>query len=138
MITNSVLAAALSAFGDAMLIPEAAVVFDCGEVGDGAYVVVSGTVDVVMLNMEGTPLWSRKVGPDGILGLPAAIGGYEHCLRAVVGDSAELVFVPANKLAKLVRDNLLIGTEVLRVMSEEVSIVRQKIAMFGGRTGAQA
>lgn len=59
-------------------------------------------------------------------------------MRAIATDTAELVFVPAEKLKKLIKDNYTIGTEVLRAMSDEVAIVRQKIAMFGGRARTHA
>src|SRR6478672_1439748 len=41
------IATTLAQFGEQMLIPSAAVIFDCGEPGDGAYVVISGEICVL-------------------------------------------------------------------------------------------
>lgn len=136
MVTDPRLAAALTSFGEPMIVPQTAVLFDCSEVADGAYVIVTGEVDVLMLNAQGVPIWSRHVGAGGILGLAAAIGEYVHYVRAIASHHTELSFIAAEKLRKLIRDNSGIGTSVVQAMSEEVIDARRKVALFGSQSRA--
>src|SRR3954451_21855237 len=120
MLVNGTLAEVLAVFGEPMLVPTSAMLFDDGELCTGAYVIKTGRVDLLLLNAEGVAVWSRTVQAGAILGLAAAVGMKSHCLRAVALDETELVYLPAEKVQKLIRDNATVGVQIIKAMSEEV------------------
>ena len=129
MTTNDSLASALALLGEPMLVPKAALLFDAGEPCTGVYIVRSGAVDLFLL-AGGVPVWSRSVTSGGVIGLPAAVSLHKYSLRAVANDNAELVFVAAPAVRSAIRNDPMIGMEILRTMSEELVTLRQKFAMF--------
>lgn len=133
MVTDSALATALAFHGQAMRVPKSAVIFEAGETADGIYIVRSGRVEVQLLNPHEIPVWSRVVSDSGILGLPAAIGRHAHHIRAVASDNSELIFVDAGTLSDVIRDDPKLGTQVLMLISEELSDLRRKAVILNGR-----
>lgn len=129
MITDEALASALAQFGEPILVPKAAMLFDVAEPCTGVYVVQSGAVDLHLL-ADGQPIWSRSVQQHGIIGLPAAVGKQAYSLRAVANDHTQLVFVRADVVRDAIRNDSNIGLQILRVMSDEVNTLRKKFAMF--------
>ena len=137
MVTDSALATALAFHGQAMRVPKSAVIFEAGETADGIYIVRSGRVEVRLLNPHEIPVWSHIVPDSGILGLPAAIGRHAHHIRAVACDNSELIFVDAGTLSDVIRDDPKLGTQVLMLISEELSDLRRKAAMLNGRLNSR-
>lgn len=133
MITNTNLAKTLAAYGQAMQVPKAEVIFDAGEIADGVYIIKSGQVHVLLPNDRGIPVWSRNVAEGAILGLPSAVGKYSHCVRAIAVESTELVYVSADTLAELIRNTPTLGTQVLALISEELGDLRRKAKMLNVR-----
>lgn len=126
MITNAYLAAILAEFGEPLLVPAHVMLFEFGATANGAYIVKSGSVDVVMLNPRGAPVWKRSISDGGILGLPPSIGKFPHYVRAIVSCEAEVVFVPVVEVVMLIQVNAGIGTQLLVAMKEELINVRRQ------------
>jgi CRP-like cAMP-binding protein len=91
-------------------------------------------VRLSLVNDEGKPLWSRMVGRGAILGLASAIGNEPQVFRAVAIEPTEMAFIERDRLAKLVRENPAIGTEIVAFLSAELTDVRRKWSMLA-RTG---
>ncbi len=130
MVTDSTIAIELALHGKALNAPSGAVIFNVGEPAEGVYIVRSGLVDVQLLSSSGLPVWSRCMGENAILGLPAAIGGYPHHIRAVARETSELIFVRRETLTQLVEHDTRIGARVLELISEELRDLRRKVVIF--------
>jgi CRP-like cAMP-binding protein len=124
----------LRQFGRDMVVSPAEVILDVNDPPQGAYLVASGRVRLTLVNDEGKALWSRMVGQGAILGLASALGNESHVFRAVAIEPTEMAFIERDRLAKLVRDNPAIGTEILALLSSELTDVRRKWSMLA-RTG---
>ena len=120
MLVNPTVATALSFFGSPMGVPEAAVIFQPGEIADGVYVVRSGRIIIELLDAIGIPLRMETVCEYGVLGLPAAISQLPHCLRALAAENSELIFLPSEELRRLIRSNSELGTEVITALAAEL------------------
>lgn len=130
MITNPDLAVALALYGEAMRIPEGAVIFRPGEASDGIYIVKAGAVCVQLLDGKGCSVWSREVHENAILGLPSAVGGYPHGILAIARHDSDVIFLRSENLADAIERNPVTGSQVVAAISEELSDLRQKIAML--------
>jgi CRP/FNR family transcriptional regulator, cyclic AMP receptor protein len=122
----------LRQFGRLMIAPPRSVILDANVPSEGAYLVTSGRVRLSLLNEDGTSLWSRTVGEGAILGLPSAIAREPQSIKAEALQPTELAFIEREKLAKLVKDNPAIGSEVVALLSAELVEVRRKWSMFAG------
>ena len=120
MLTDPKLATAMAFHGEAMRVPQSAVIFEGGESADGIYIVRSGSVTIQLLNKEDRLVWSRTVSEAGILGLPAAINHHPHRVRAVASENAEMIFVRANTLNELIQKDPSLGALVVLFISKEL------------------
>jgi CRP-like cAMP-binding protein len=133
MVRNPELATRLALQGQVLNVPKDALLFDCDEAADGAYVVRYGRVQVFLLNENKVPVWGRGLSDFSIIGLPAALGRYPHYFRAVTLEDSELVFVPVQKISELITKNPVVGYQVLSAISEELNDVRRKALMLKAR-----
>ena len=122
----------LRQFGRLMVAPPRSVILDVDVPCEGAYLVTSGSVRLSLLSDVGTSLWSRTVGEGAILGLPSAIAREPQRMKAEAIQPTELTFIEREKLAKLVKDNSVIGAEVVAQLSAELADVRRKWSMLAG------
>jgi CRP/FNR family transcriptional regulator, cyclic AMP receptor protein len=130
MITNPSLATALALHGKAMRVPAAATIYQPGEQADGVYILRAGQIDLQLIDEHQTPFWSRTMPAYSILGLSAAIGHYDHCVRAVARESSDVVFVPAGELAEVIRTDTSLGSEILMLISTELCDLYNKARML--------
>jgi len=127
MISNPDLAVALAFHGEAMRIPNGAVIFLPGETSDGIYIVKAGAVRVQLLDGNGWVVWSREVHENAILGLPSAVGGYPHGVLATASGDSEVIFVRCEALADVIKMKPIIGSQVVAAISEEISDLRRRL-----------
>lgn len=120
----------LQQFGCPLNAPSQSVVLEIGEPSQGAYLVISGRVRLSLPDDYGAALWSRTAGEGVILGLSSAIANDVQCLKAVAMEPTTLAFVEGEKLRKLVRDNPVIGAEILELLSAEVTELHRKWSML--------
>lgn len=110
------------------------IIFNQGEVGDAAYVVVSGIADVIV-NIEGTEVSVAQLGANEFLGEIAILCDMPR--TATVKAKGELVTLKIKKehFLGLVTDTPELGIEVMRELAlrlsrttTELSEARQKLA----------
>jgi CRP-like cAMP-binding protein len=138
MITNPNLATSLAFYGQVLQVPEGSVIFEPGERADGAYVVRSGRVDVLLLNDQGEPVWSWSIAEYGIVDLSAGIGRHPHHVRAVATSHSELVFISTETFNRVIAEDPTLGSQVLELISEELRDIRNKAAMLKARFGRKS
>ena len=100
------------------------VLFKQGEAARGAYVVLSGRVDVCLRATR----WKRLLGytaePGAIVGLPATISDEGYSLTAITLEPCELVFISREDVLAILRTDPVLGTELLEVLAREVHRLR--------------
>lgn len=129
MIAREELATALAAVGEPLMVPHAALLFECGEPCSGAYVITSGSVDVVLLSPTGMPVWSRTLNEGGILGLPASVAERSHHVRAIAAADAQLSFVPSERIRSMIQKDTHLGFLIVEAIGEEVNALRRKLSV---------
>jgi len=67
---------------------------------------------------------SRVVSAGAVIGLPATLSGLPYSLTAQVTRDAQLVFVPRAVMVRLLKDDPDLSLEVMRLLSEEINIMR--------------
>ena len=130
MLVNGALSNVLAALGEPLLVPATALLFDDNEPCTGAYVILSGAVDVQLLTPDGVPVWSSAVSAGGILGLPNAISLRQHHVRATASADSSMAFVSAAKIMDLIHTDSYLGFMIIEVISEELSALYQRLAML--------
>ncbi len=132
MVEHRALADAQAAYGEPLLVPRTALLFDLGEPCTGAYVIKTGTVDVRLISPEGIAIWSRALSAGGILGLPAAISLRQHHVRAIATAESHMVFLTADKVRTLIQTEPHIGLMIIEAISEELNALRSRLPTMNG------
>lgn len=107
--------------------PKNSVLFEQGDAPRGVYVVRKGTVRMTVKAGDAEVLM-RTAHPGAVLGLPGVLGNKPYSLTAITTHSAELGFVPAEKLVDAIRTSPTLGLQVLQLLSEDVRAARGAIA----------
>jgi CRP-like cAMP-binding protein len=99
------------------------VLFRSGQPCRGAFLIRSGRVE---LSLEGAShLYpARVLKPGAVIGLPAIFSGEPYSLTAQTKTACRLDFIPRAELLDLLRRNPRAGFEIIRVLSEEISLMR--------------
>ncbi len=108
--------------------------FTQGEPANQACVIEMGRVRLWLADDQGTPIWSRIVGSGSVLGLPSSISGRPYSLTAVAIESVDVAFVGRDALQEVITTNPEVSTAVLRILSEELSQLRQSMGRDGGNS----
>jgi len=64
------------------------------------------------------------LGPGAIAGLPASVSGNPYSLTAEVLQDSELAFVPRHLVVSFLKNNPILGFEVIRMLSSEICDAR--------------
>jgi len=67
---------------------------------------------------------NRIVSAGAVIGLPATLSGRPYSLTAEVTKDARLAFVPREVMVRLLKDNPNLSLEVMRLLSEEINVMR--------------
>jgi CRP-like cAMP-binding protein len=107
-----------------MLKRKGTTLFRCGEAAKGAFLIRSGQV---RLSLAEAPFVypSRVLGPGKIIGLPASFSGEPYSLTAAATKDCRVDFIPRARLVNLFRRDPQVGYQILRILSEEISDMRQ-------------
>jgi CRP-like cAMP-binding protein len=99
------------------------VLFRPGQPCRGAFLIRSGQVE---LSLAGAShLYpARVLKPGAVIGLPAAFSGEPYSLTAQTKTACQVVFIPRAELLELVRRTPRAGFEIIRLLSEEISLMR--------------
>jgi CRP-like cAMP-binding protein len=102
-----------------------------GEKVSGMYLIVKGTVDL-LLHSAGLVSLQRSATPGCLLGVPASINKHPYSLTAVVREDAELRFISVQELGELMKRETSLTMQLVTMLSEEVRAMRKVFA--GPRT----
>ena len=98
--------------------------FRCGDPAKGAYLIRTGQVRLSLVEAP-TQYPSRMLGPGNIIGLPASFSGEPYSLTATAAKDCRVDFIPRARLLNLFRHDPQVGYQIVRILSEEVSDMRQ-------------
>lgn len=106
--------------------PEGAVLFREGERCRGAFLIRSGRIRLIFDGSDN--FYSPRIlGPGRIVGLPATLSGGAYTLTAEVAADARVDWIPRQKLVTFLRQNPEVGGTILRLLSEEISRMRNAV-----------
>jgi CRP-like cAMP-binding protein len=104
--------------------PKGTTLFRAGEPAKGAFVIRSGQIRL-SLGEAPSVYPSRVLGPGTVIGLPASFSGEPYSLTAKTEKDCCVDFIPRARLLSLFRENPEISYEIVRILSEEISDMRQ-------------
>ena len=105
--------------------PKGAVLFRRDEPAFGIFLVRKGSVSLRLESAEeGKPILDRTASEDSIVGLPGTLSGGRYSLTAVTLEESELAFIDRLALIELIKDDPLLGLELMRALGEEVLQMR--------------
>lgn len=104
-----------------------AVIFTQGDAPVGVYVIRKGSVRLTVKAGD-SEIVMRVAQPGSVLGLPGVLSNKPYSLTARAVQTCEMGFVQAEKLIQLVRENPVLGLQVLQLLSEEVRAARGAMA----------
>jgi CRP-like cAMP-binding protein len=79
-------------------VPSGALILEEGAIGDHAYIIEIGTVDISIQNQYGDEVFLAQLGPGAIIGEMAAILGGDRCASVRAQDVVVLTVVPGAEL----------------------------------------
>ena len=129
------LAADLEPLGSRRHAAGGTVLFRQGEAVTGAYLVVSGRVDLRLGTEHSKRIVGRTAGPDAVLGLPATISGEPYSLTATTLEPCELVFIQRDDVLTALRTHPARAMALLQTLAHEVHHLRE---VWPGRPRKQA
>jgi CRP-like cAMP-binding protein len=119
------LAADLEPLGSRRHAAGGTVLFRQGEAVTGAYLVVSGRVDLRLSAEHSKRIVGRTAGPDAVLGLPATISGEPYSLTATTLEPCELVFLQREDVLTALRSDPARAMALLQTLAHEVHHLRE-------------
>jgi CRP/FNR family transcriptional regulator, cyclic AMP receptor protein len=107
------------------------VLFLEGDRGDEAYLVVSGTVDLVLESLEGAQLALQQVGPGGYFGEMALVDDEPRSATAIAAGEVELLTISRKDLLAHLQNHPETMLGLLRALSMRVRAADAKIRILG-------
>ena len=99
------------------------ILFRRGDNHLGLFLVRKGRIGLCLdCETEGYPV--RMLGPGAIAGLPASVSGNPYSLTAEVLQDSELAFVPRRLVVSFLKNNPILGFEVILMLSSEICDTR--------------
>ncbi|BDE05040.1 cyclic nucleotide-binding protein [Vulcanimicrobium alpinum] len=98
------------------------VVFSAGDQGDAMYVVVEGSVDIIL--PDGTVV--ATVAPGGIFGEMAIVDGRERSATATAKEASKVAPINTRRFTYLVQNTPFFAIEVMRTMAERLRTMDAK------------
>jgi CRP/FNR family transcriptional regulator, cyclic AMP receptor protein len=130
--SNMNLAAALEEMGATVLTPRGTVLFQQGQQPTRVLVVRKGKVRLSHACDDGQH-WDRTVGPGHILGLLATVADQPYRKTAETLEDCEFVSVDRMQLMALLRRRNDFWLEAVRVVSDELRLIRKHVAKSNGK-----
>jgi CRP-like cAMP-binding protein len=123
LIAPEPLKAQLESAGSAVQKEKGTFLFRRGDAAAGVYLVVRGEI---RLGLERDPRGfpSRLIGEGSVLGLPSTLSNSPYSLTAEVMESSRLIFVAAERLRQLLRDQPQLCFDVMTILTEELTQTR--------------
>jgi len=118
------LAAELEPLGTSRQESGGTMLFRQGDAVTGAYLVLSGRVDLRLAVERSKRIVGRTAGPGTILGLPATISGEPYSLTATTLETCELVFIERQDVLTALRTHPARAMALLQTLAHEVHHLR--------------
>ncbi len=115
--------ALLDKLGATKAIPRGTVLFRTGDLPKGVFLVLKGRAVLYVGDDSGTV--TRIAGKRSLLGLPSTVGNRRYTLSAEALTDVEVCHIPAMEFRETLAGNPAIGLEVIRILSDEVNVLRQ-------------
>ena len=113
----------LAEMGQSVVKSKGTTLFRVGDEVTGVFLIQGGEVRLGNACDERV-YGNRLLHAGSVLGLPATLSGRPYSLTAEVTKDAQLVFVPREAMVGLLKDDPTLCMEVMRLLSEEINIMR--------------
>lgn len=124
--------------------------FSMGDVGDAAYVVLNGEVEICIPAAPGKDVWLTRVGPGAVVGEMALLDGEPRTADVIATRRCELLRLPRKAFLEALTEEPAAAIDLLRILSRrlraaDVQFEQAKSLDFAarlaqfvlGQTGAQ-
>lgn len=118
------LSAEVRAFGRDSIAAKGTALFKQGEEPHDVYLLRSGKAELTATTVDGSLRYKTIAPPGSILGLPAMFANLPYSMTATVVEDADIVAVPRGPLLDRARRDGDFATRILRLLGEEVQVVR--------------
>ena len=98
-----------------------------GDVGDTAYVVLSGRVDISVASLDGNELTLHRAGPGGYVGELALLDGGPRSATATVAEDAVLLAIGRDDFLNFLRTHSDTAIQLLKLTSQRLRLADEKI-----------
>ena len=122
-LASAELAEALEHYGSELTLPAAKVLFNRGDKAHGLYLLKSGSA---RLSIPGAI--DRSVGSGALLGVPGTLSRGIYSLSAQLLEEARVLFVPSERVSKLLAERPDIGLQMVQLLSREIHAIRERIS----------
>ena len=123
LISSAELREELERLSTSITKPKGSILFRRGEKPLGLFLVRRGRVGLC-LDGKTKAYPVRKLGSGAIVGLPARVSGKPYSLTAEVLQESELAFVPRHLVVSCLKNNPILGFEVINMLSSEICDIR--------------
>src|SRR5207244_6534408 len=94
--------------------------FDAGDVGDAAYVIIDGTVEISLLTPSG-PIIINNMGKNDLLGEIAIVGEVPRTATAKALTKLETLKISKELFMNLIRENPDAATPLIRILASRLA-----------------
>jgi len=104
-----------------------------GEVGQGIYIVRSGSARISMKVHGGETILLHELQPGSFIGLSSTLSCDHSCYTVETTDASEFVFVPAGEVQEFLRSRPDLCLQVIQLLGQEMSGLCKERAMLNAR-----
>ncbi len=103
-------------------------IFEKGDEGDAAFVILEGAVDVLMPNGQGGETCLSTLGPGEIVGELAALTGNPRATSLTACGKLTLLRLDRESVLALLREYPEISLEIIRILADRLQAMNAKLA----------
>ncbi len=122
--TSPALSKELAHMGEHFVSPAGTFLFHQACDSIGVFLIHSGRLVLFLENPNGEAISERLIGPNSLLGLPAAFTSRPYSLSAKTLETCSFTLIPTGVVRSFVETSPL-GPEILQILSREVSELQQ-------------
>jgi CRP-like cAMP-binding protein len=103
------------------------VIFNAGDVGDSAYVIIEGTVEISVPTPSG-PIVINEMGRNDLLGEIAIVGEVPRTATAKAITKLETLKISKELFMKIIRENPDAATELIRILAARLALTTSQLS----------
>ncbi|MGH7353524.1 MAG: Crp/Fnr family transcriptional regulator [Candidatus Rokuibacteriota bacterium] len=108
-------------------------IYRAGDSGEKAYVVLSGQVQIVMIDEDNQEIVVDPPGPGGICGLASMLAAAPHQTTAVALDDAEAIEIDRTDIVALLERKPLAGLDMLTMVGRQFRAAQELVRSRAAR-----